>query len=941
MAPEKNRSGPQKDHRLKTVLSYAADLEAALPAAAASKISTSTAQELEKQISIFPDSLSISATSKCEELDRIGTTIWNLCTRLRRDYDTDKPQDMPIVLVLARVYAFLMLDCAHVAGKSTGGNLARMMRTGLKAGKNCVDAKQYALAIKVLGRVSAYEGLLQKITDLSSQDREACERLVAEYYVVRTAVSWNQSEFQTADHMFSKSMAAKHIFDPGTAESLADVLYKIGRDLLAKQKYDMAVKWLERAGEVLDGQELDRLSMDAIELRNSILQSLTKSLLAMKEPEAAARARGLVTLLENNFGEDRLVVLLLKLEVLSAPTSDTGAAFDSVSYLEILQRMIRTIILNDGNFKLIMFHVRKLNDKSPSLASKALDDFLVLRIIEADCDEWFGKALVTRLWIALSQRESPDSLAQIEDLFSTIVAKSTRPASPAATLAAHTLLWKRIELNYTSGQYDAAEKWCRLAMHQIFAKSGELNMARLSRKLLLCALARKDIGSAREIFSSMPSAAQNEAMTRFLMYRIAVRCDEQELAAECLQIISSTSNDDPKLMYACVLDAQQAGNKSHTLNALQHVLEKSTYETTSVNLASLLRLTITLTVQALDEASKKQNNSAEFEATLEKLCTMYEKGSAAARRARLSKKGLEAIWTIDELHWFSKNSYNLAIKHLAIWDSFHLLRMLACCIDFIDQYPQDITQQITDDLTLRKMFCDFTAATALVSLARGEDNVEVQLQNYLRLRKHVESFDVQLQKKAGNIPEEAEADLRRKLTILAAFDFEAACRLKAWDDFAEIILKASACKSTQVYEIMADIVLCSEAPTPVLVQTIKRIINEMWGMDQFDIVKLAKYLRCLVQITISDNMDIAVELLDQAHRFAEESEETDQPYPSEECEWMATTAFNRAVDLYCAGDDQNAKDWADKALNIAQYCLDEGNLERLLQSKLLELNFSA
>ncbi|KAK0108931.1 hypothetical protein ONS96_002768 [Cadophora gregata f. sp. sojae] len=941
MAPEKNRSGPQKDHRLKTVLSYAADLEAALPAAAASKISTSTAQELEKQISIFPDSLSISATSKCEELDRIGTTIWNLCTRLRRDYDTDKPQDMPIVLVLARVYAFLMLDCAHVAGKSTGGNLARMMRTGLKAGKNCVDAKQYALAIKVLGRVSAYEGLLQKITDLSSQDREACERLVAEYYVVRTAVSWNQSEFQTADHMFSKSMAAKHIFDPGTAESLADVLYKMGRDLLAKQKYDMAVKWLERAGEVLDGQELDRLSMDAIELRNSILQSLTKSLLAMKEPEAAARARGLVTLLENNFGEDRLVVLLLKLEVLSAPTSDTGAAFDSVSYLEILQRMIRTIILNDGNFKLIMFHVRKLNDKSPSLASKALDDFLVLRIIEADCDEWFGKALVTRLWIALSQRESPDSLAQIEDLFSTIVAKSTRPASPAATLAAHTLLWKRIELNYTSGQYDAAEKWCRLAMHQIFAKSGELNMARLSRKLLLCALARKDIGSAREIFSSMPSAAQNEAMTRFLMYRIAVRCDEQELAAECLQIISSTSNDDPKLMYACVLDAQQAGNKSHTLNALQHVLEKSTYETTSVNLASLLRLTITLTVQALDEASKKQNNSAEFEATLEKLCTMYEKGSAAARRARLSKKGLEAIWTIDELHWFSKNSYNLAIKHLAIWDSFHLLRMLACCIDFIDQYPQDITQQITDDLTLRKMFCDFTAATALVSLARGEDNVEVQLQNYLRLRKHVESFDVQLQKKAGNIPEEAEADLRRKLTILAAFDFEAACRLKAWDDFAEIILKASACKSTQVYEIMADIVLCSEAPTPVLVQTIKRIINEMWGMDQFDIVKLAKYLRCLVQITISDNMDIAVELLDQAHRFAEESEETDQPYPSEECEWMATTAFNRAVDLYCAGDDQNAKDWADKALNIAQYCLDEGNLERLLQSKLLELNFSA
>ena len=189
-------------------------------------------------------------------------------------------------------------------------------------------------------------------------------------------------------------------------------------------------------------------------------------------------------------------------------------------------------------------------------------------------------------------------------------------------------------------------------------------------------------------------------------------------------------------------------------------------------------------------------------------------GSAAVRRARLSKKEPETIWTIDELHWFSKNSYNLAIKHLADWDSYHLLRMLACCIEFIDQYPQDINQQIADDLSLRRMFCDFTAATALVSLARGEDNIEIQLQNYLRLRKHVESFDTHLQKKTGNLPQEAEADLRRKLSILAAFDFEAACKLKAWDDFGEIILKASACKSTQVYEIMADIILCSEAPTP-------------------------------------------------------------------------------------------------------------------------------
>jgi hypothetical protein len=65
--------------------------------------------------------------------------------------------------------------------------------------------------------------------------------------------------------------------------------------------------------------------------------------------------------------------------------------------------------------------------------------------------------------------------------------------------------------------------------------------------------------------------------------------------------------------------------------------------------------------------------------------------------------------------------------------------------------------------------------------------------------------------------------------------------------------------------------------------------------------------------------------------------QTDQPYPSEELEWIATRSFNYAVDLYCASDDHGCKNWAGKALNIAHYCTDTGALERTLQSKLAVL----
>lgn len=235
--------------------------------------------------------------------------------------------------------------------------------------------------------------------------------------------------------MFKKSISSQEIFDSNTAESLADVLYEIGKGLLGKQQYQMAVKWLDRAFEVLTGQELDRLSMDASELRISIIESLVKALLGLQEQETFDRATNLVSLLESEVG-DKLIVLLLKLELHSSPTNET---FDSSSYGDVLRRMSRTLSLSPANFKLIMYHIRKLNDKSPSLACKTLDDLLKLRVLPESKEEWIEKVLITRLYMTVGQRDSDDVLLLLEKLFSVIVESVKQPVSPAATLAAHTV----------------------------------------------------------------------------------------------------------------------------------------------------------------------------------------------------------------------------------------------------------------------------------------------------------------------------------------------------------------------------------------------------------------------------------------------------------------------------------------------------------------------
>jgi hypothetical protein len=126
----------------------------------------------------------------------------------------------------------------------------------------------------------------------------------------------------------------------------------------------------------------------------------------------------------------------------------------------------------------------------------------------------------------------------------------------------------------------------------------------------------------------MSELAKNEPLTRFLMYKIAVRCEEVEFASECLLIISSASQKDPTLLYACVLDAQQVGDKPQTLAALQLVLEKFGYGApSSIHLPSLLRLTIGLTVAMIDK-SKVTEGSSEADETVEKLCRLFEGGKA-------------------------------------------------------------------------------------------------------------------------------------------------------------------------------------------------------------------------------------------------------------------------------------------------------------------------
>lgn len=129
---------------------------------------------------------------------------------------------------------------------------------------------------------------------------------------------------------------------------------------------------------------------------------------------------------------------------------------------------------------------------------------------------------------------------------------------------------------------------------------------------------------------------------------------------------------------------------------------------------------------------------------------------------------------------------------------------------------------------------------------------------------------------------------------------------------------------------------------------LKSIVNSAWTLADFNTATLSRYMRVLFQSSLSkdissshDESSSALALLDSIASHASDALESEVPYPKEELEWIATTAFNRAVDYYCASDDRACREWAEKAISISNFVADGGDLQRVLQAKYLGLNWEA
>ncbi|EEP81538.1 predicted protein [Uncinocarpus reesii 1704] len=228
---------------------------------------------------------------------------------------------------------------------------------------------------------------------------------------------------------------------------------------------------------------------------------------------------------------------------------------------------------------------------------------------------------------------------------------------------------------------------------------------------------------------------------------------------------------------------------------------------------------------------------------------------------------------------------------------------------------------------------------------------------YLDARAHISDFrnaaSVLLDKDLSDDSEE----LIKKYRTLLAFDFEAAVRLKHWESLCEILYESRQVADDTLYGLFADCILCSDCPTEEIVKIFEIIIQAYHKTKPQNIDKVSRWIRCAFQLSIESSPEAAESVLDQAYILARDGPEyqnqrpdeeivqgagsssTQLAYPNEELEWLATTAFNHAIDLYLASDDTASRRWYGKALDLARLLHDNGGLWQILQEKFGRLSW--
>ncbi|KAK9479242.1 meiosis protein SPO22/ZIP4 like-domain-containing protein [Lipomyces japonicus] len=904
-------------------------------------------------------------------LDRIATELWNqstICIRQLADAADvaagDSARIARVGMMTVRATACVLIECCQKLSPSTAGVEMRAIKCYFKSIKLCLDYDDVSLATSLTDRVGKLLNLTDGISDgdtrLSNQQDYMAQ---CEFQILRVFLAWKHKNRILMTNMIERMplVSTQFAIPARKVAPMVEILIEIGTEHDRDGDHVAAQIWFQHALELFDRISFDEeVQETTIELKFDVMRNYVKSLARSSKYD---KADAILLSMEEQF-PTTIWFLMLKFDLLMIRNGSPE------SMLELIMQMIFLGVLSDTSFRVIMAKIQTLLRINKGVACKALDYLLTKKLALDGRHEWLQQAFVTRIeaMVSPNDQKSEDSIIALSKLFSEMEKLISQSLSTSTVHAAQILLWRAGESFFASDKFADALAWFKLCMHNLFENSGELNIAKICRKIMLCEFHIEEYGAVRATYATMMAkSAQQAPLTQYILFKAAMAMQDEDAALNCLQAIADSDVGDARMLSACAMEAQEKASKRVTLAAMKHVLDKidrldmaagltSITARADVHVATMLRCVIRLQSAEFDRISVAQRQDTDADAVYHYFSKAYSLAKGSIRAGNLK------MFDMAECEWFTRSSYNFALK-LCLQHNDAGSRSITpeaavkvsnVCMKFMELYRSAVVatatavssgdEKLVAGVTWQAVLVTMLCASAATWAARHNGGSDHDKVAYHNVRKHVEAFKQACQEyryhnisNDDNSHDDDNYDLTIKTIAMLTCEFEAAAGLQAWAELpglTEEILRLR--PGIEVYEHLVDIVLTFECPTDDSLTVLGLIVSATMRMDENDanaMTKLARWVRVIVNVSLPRRASVAEQVVTQMR--AAMNRTTAAMVPTEEIHWLATTCWNFGIDLYAAADVQGCKRWCEVAITLATHVSEQ--LQSTMQTNYLKI----
>ncbi|KAE8404582.1 meiosis protein SPO22/ZIP4 like-domain-containing protein [Aspergillus pseudonomiae] len=648
-----------------------------------------------------------------------------------------------------------------------------------------------------------------------------------------------------------------------------------------------------------------------------ILHASIRANLHLESSLAKERLAKALNLVEKRY-HHAFAVKALQLEILSREGHSNGN-----EYLQILRDMLDILNPNKAELNTALFFLQKARDHQTSFYVQGLQQILVAKLANSDQQEWTERIFILLVWTLTNSRlHTQNNSSVLCDTMKRMTKCGRGLLSEDATNACLILIWKYVDVVSSEGNPRIAEHWCSFVLEETMFQISSKNREMFLRRYIAFASDNSNVRAAYKLFGNMPNEYRKCPSALYLIYKAALS-DR---------------------------DFSQGRKRIFSVHTVSNYAKGTLISIRSVSWAQLVEHTSCHVQQKPSDLGKHcwqlNVSSCLVSAQLGKMGKVKENDELLAQVIRVleaaHKSGQNTVFSAIELEWLSQRSYNIAVQ-ARLCDSRLVVQLLDLSIQFTDLQRKITTCEKQSSLWQHYLHCDIIKAFRAIAEARKE--TEPSLKAYAhKFAQHCRTY-IQNRPQPENTTDQNNEWLQKYRRILS-IDLECALFFNQWDYVSSIIEESKSIIDGELGSIFLDYVLRCGASVTYIVKVVEKIVLVLRTTTSPYLEAatarafLPRYIHTFFQLSLdASEYCLAESALDLALASACDLCGTTLRYPSDEIQWMATVAFNRAVDLYLLSESGECQRWAEKAIKLADLGEEDcAMLGKLLREKLQKLS---